>query len=292
LTFPEINPDRYKDNSDFEFSDKIIILKKVKSLRQLRRTEKELVRLNYKEAIIKGFTMKGIQQYIATKTKIWIDWSCLEYQKKAEEQENREWYYYMAKDHFAYVEAYRKCIDEIQQYKKEIWNIVMDSKTEHYTRIQALKELHSLSKTYTLLIKDLPFVTNLSKYYDKDILISNYTDSSSSRTYSNNNNRLTCKNLDVEKHSNKLESLDNQYIFNDMKDENALLYDRCLKIDSRDSSKYKQIDDDVMKAMQAQIPQQDTLEDKNQEEVADMDLNNLISPAHWETIRKLRELRD
>jgi hypothetical protein len=97
------------------FGNKLIILKKVKSLKQLRRTEKELVRLNYKEAIIKGFTLKGIQQYIATKTKIWIEWSCLEYLKKAEEQENREWHYHMARDHFADVGTYRKCIDEIEQ---------------------------------------------------------------------------------------------------------------------------------------------------------------------------------
>ena len=80
----------------------------------------------------------------------------------------------MARDHFAYVGAYRKCIDEIEQYKKEIWNIVMDSKTDSSTKIQALKELHSLSKTYTLLIKDIPFVTNISKDYDKDILDLNY----------------------------------------------------------------------------------------------------------------------
>ncbi len=94
MAYPENNFDRtsYKDNNDFEFSDKIIILKKVKSFRQLRRMEKELVRLNYKEAIIKGFTLKGIQQYISSKTKIWIEWSCLEYLKKAEEAENREWY--------------------------------------------------------------------------------------------------------------------------------------------------------------------------------------------------------
>ena len=85
------------------FGNKVIILKNVKSLRQLRRTEKELVRLNYKEAVIKGFTLKGIQQYIVSKTKIWIEWPCLECLKKAEEQENREWYSYMAKDHFAYV---------------------------------------------------------------------------------------------------------------------------------------------------------------------------------------------
>jgi hypothetical protein len=160
------------NNIEPDFYDsKIIILKRVKSLRQLSRSEKELVRLCYKEAIIKGVTLKGIQQYIASKTKIWIEWSCLEHLKKAEEQDNEEWYYHMAKDHFAYVGAYRKCIDEIEQYKREIWNIIMDSKTTQETKIQALKELHGLSKTYTLLIKDLPFVINLSKYYDRDIMI-------------------------------------------------------------------------------------------------------------------------
>jgi hypothetical protein len=46
-------------NSEF-FGNHIIILKRVKSLRRLRRAEKELVRLCYKEAIIKGFTLKGI----------------------------------------------------------------------------------------------------------------------------------------------------------------------------------------------------------------------------------------
>jgi hypothetical protein len=61
----------------------------------------------------------------------------------------------MAHDHYAYVGAYRKCIDEIEQYKKEVWNIVIDSKTDHFTRIQVLKELHGLPKTYTLLIKGI-----------------------------------------------------------------------------------------------------------------------------------------
>ncbi len=61
MAYSENNSERYIENNDFEFDDKIIILKKVKSPKQLRITEKELVRLNYKEAIIKGFTMKGIQ---------------------------------------------------------------------------------------------------------------------------------------------------------------------------------------------------------------------------------------
>ncbi len=129
------------------FGNRIIILKRVKSLKQLRRTEKELVRLNYKEAIIKGFTLKGIQQYIATKTKIWIEWSCMEYLKKAEGQENREWYFHMAKDHFAYIGAHIRIVDEIEQLKKEIWKIIMDTKADKHDRILATKELHSLSKT-------------------------------------------------------------------------------------------------------------------------------------------------
>ena len=141
LAFSDIGSTDSNNMNEDIFGNRIIILKRVKSLRQLRRTEKELVRLNYKEAIIKGFTLKGIQQYIASKTKIWIEWSCLEYLKKAEEQESREWYYNMAKDHFAYVAVHRKCIDEIEQLKKEMWNIIMDTKAEIYSRIQASKRI-------------------------------------------------------------------------------------------------------------------------------------------------------
>jgi len=116
----------------------------------------------------------------------------------------------MARDHFAYVGAYRKCIDEISQYKKELWNIVIDSKTDHHTRIQALKELHSLSKTYTLLIKDIPFVTNISKCYDKDILNSNYN----GLPYLNNNHQKFHNGIN----SNKTRESFNQFDFTDIKD--------------------------------------------------------------------------
>ena len=208
------------NNADSEtFGNKIIILKRIKSLRQLRRTEKELVRLCYKEAIIKGFTLKGIQQYIASKTKIWIEWPCLEYLKKAEEQESREWYYHMAKDHFAYVGAYRKCIDEIEQLKKEMWNIIMDSKAEMYSRIQATRELHSLSKTSVLLLRDLPFVTNLSKFYDESIINSSYNNMTPSRNvYSNRNNQWIAKILLQTKNFDKPEKTDNPFDYNVIND--------------------------------------------------------------------------
>ena len=136
MAFSNIFSHIYNDSDSETFENKIIILKKVKSLRQLR-TEKELVKLCYKEAIIKRFTLKDIQKYIASKTKIWIEWSCLEQLKKTEEQENREWFYHMAHDNFAYVGAYRKCIDEIAQYKKDVWSLVLNSKTDYSFRIQA-----------------------------------------------------------------------------------------------------------------------------------------------------------
>ena len=77
MAFSNIDSNFYNDINKDLFDNKIIILKKVKSVKQLRIAEKELVKLNYKEPIIKGFTLKAIQQYIASKTKIWIEWSCL-----------------------------------------------------------------------------------------------------------------------------------------------------------------------------------------------------------------------
>ena len=64
--------------------DKIQITKRVKSIRQLKNSEKELVRLCFKQFSIKnlGSDLKDMQLYIASKTKIWIERSGLEYLKK------------------------------------------------------------------------------------------------------------------------------------------------------------------------------------------------------------------
>ena len=58
MTFSDSFSNEYSNKDSEIFGNKIIILKRVKSLRQLRRTEKELVRLCYKEVIIRGFTLK------------------------------------------------------------------------------------------------------------------------------------------------------------------------------------------------------------------------------------------
>jgi hypothetical protein len=299
LTFSNIDVDGYNYNNDCEFSNNIIILKRVRSLKQLRITEKELVRLNYKEAIIKGFTMKGIQQYIASKTKIWIKWSCLVYLKKAEEKENREWYNYMAKDHFAYIGVYRKCIDEIEQLKKELWTMVMDSKTLEETRIHALKELHALSKTCTLLIKDLPFITSLSEYYGQNtsLLESNYNDNpiqSKEKRYSNKHHQ------DIDTDPTLRKELDRPGNSDDLLDSKKIKDFKIVvnRIDSNNKSHSinnnppKQIDDEIMKDMQSQLHLPDNLKGKNLEEITDEDIENSFTPQHKESVRKLRELLD
>jgi hypothetical protein len=251
------------------FGNHIIILKRVKSLRQLRISEKELVRLIYKEAIIKGFTLKGIQQYIASKTKIWIEWSCLEYLKKSEEQEDKKWYLRLAKDHFSYIGIHRDALDEIQQLKNELWKIIMNSKSENSVKIASIKELHNLVKTKVLILRDLPFITRISKYYDLTLFdnsLANSSKSSSSNSF-------------------KDKSSENQFGYNNAIKESSHLTDTI--------NNYNNYDDELMTAMQAQIPKQDTLNGKSQDEVTnDEDMDNLISPAHWETIRKLRELQD
>jgi hypothetical protein len=270
LPISEKHSEYSSDINEDIFGNKIIILKKVKSLKQLRITEKELVRLNYKEAIIKGFTLKGIQQYIASKTKIWIEWSCLEYLKKAEEQENREWYYHMARDHFAYVGAYRKCIDELDLLKKETWNILMDSATTKETKILATKELHNLCKTYTLLIRDLPFVTNLSKFYDEDLIGSSYNNiTQSENEYSNRNKQGIVKDFTQRKDVYKTEKPNNHFDLNGFNEEKTLGDESGITDGNKPQSEYKKLDDEIIEDMQRQLHISDSLQYKSIEEITD-----------------------
>jgi hypothetical protein len=141
----------------------------------LKNTEKEWVRLCYKEAILRGCSIVNqIQCYIASKTKIWIERSGIEYLKKSEEEDDKKWYFNLARDHLTYVGVYRKTIDEIEQYKQVLWSIVEDPDATNMEKIHATRELHNLTKTHILLLRDLPFVTNLSKYYDQDLINSNF----------------------------------------------------------------------------------------------------------------------
>jgi hypothetical protein len=77
---------------------------------------------------------------IASKTKIGIEWSCLEQIKKTEEKENKEWYARLAKDDFGYIAIYRDAIDSLQQLTHELWKIVMNDKSHSLIRLQLLRK--------------------------------------------------------------------------------------------------------------------------------------------------------
>lgn len=272
-------PGNYHNNSHYEnvfnskFKNNIIILKRVKSIRQLKNTEKEWVRLCYKEAILKGATyVKDIQCYIASKTKIWIERSGLEYLKKSEEEENKRWYLNLAKDHFAYVGIHRKIIDELEQFKKELWSIMKDPETTNMEKIQITRELHSLTKTHSLILRDLPFVTNLSKYYNLDLINAN---SRSQQTSSQ-------KTIDEKSEKEIIEQKVSERL-RKMVDESALFTSeqkRKMGIIPSTNEEEK-FTDPVMKSMQKQL----TMTPKDI-------LESINSKEYQQSIRKIKEIRE
>jgi hypothetical protein len=74
--------------------------------------------------------------------------------------DDRYWFYEIARDQYAYVYAYRQAIDEVFLCKKQLWSIIMNTGTEANAMIFAIKELRNLIKTDVLLLRDLPFIVN------------------------------------------------------------------------------------------------------------------------------------
>ncbi len=275
MDFSNNDFDNINNDADHK-GDNIIILKRVKSVRQLRNSNKEWVKLCYKESVLKGFTVvKDIQCYIASKTKIWIERTGIEFLKKSEEIENKKWYYYMAKDHFAYVGAYRKAVDEIEQYKRELWSMMTDPDTTNMEKVQIAKELHNLTKTFTLLLRDLPFVTNLSKYYNLDLANPNPKRQGESQNPQSNNNNEVDKELIEQKVSERLRK---------MIDESALFSSeqkRKMDIISQTTDGDMKIDDHIMVEMRKQL-------NCNLKDV----LESINNKDYQESIKKLKEIRE
>ena len=165
MDVPHNFEDGFFRSNNLPNTNNIFIDKRVESLKHLKHTEREIISLFFKEAIMKGFVFEDIQKYIAIKTRLWIERPLLNTIKKKEERENREWFYRIAQDSMGYVGIYRKHIDEIDQYKKELWKMIDDPKIADKTKVKIYSELHRLSRTSILLLRDLPFISNLSRYF-------------------------------------------------------------------------------------------------------------------------------
>ncbi len=108
---------------------KITISKRVKSLRQLTRVGKELVKLSYKEAVLKCFSLEDICKFISLKTKILIDRNCLEFIKKTEEQENRV-VLQVSRDKDDFILNHKKAMDKIEQMKGNCGGVWRKTQTQ------------------------------------------------------------------------------------------------------------------------------------------------------------------
>jgi hypothetical protein len=122
----------------------------------------------------------------------------------------------------------------------------LNSRSENTVKIATIKELHSLVKTKVLILRDLPFITRISKLYDLTLLDNSLGDSSKSSSTST----IFGDNKGSE----------NQFGYNNIINDNSHVTDTI--------NNQNNYDDDVMTLMQAQIPKQNTLDGKGQEAMA------------------------
>lgn len=154
-----------------------VVLKEIKYFNQLNSVEKMKCQTALQQGIIRGYSVPDLPLFIKVKTKLLLSIPVIQQLIKNQKAEDKQWYYHMARDNIAYVSAYRKAITSIEEYQREIWLLTISEKSDPNTKLNCYKELHALTKTLILLLRDLPFVTQLSKYYDIDKITDEYINS-------------------------------------------------------------------------------------------------------------------
>lgn len=152
----------------------------------------------------------------------------------------------LAKDHFAYVGIYGDAIDTLQQLNKELWKIVMNDKSDPSDIKAAIKEIRNLAKTKVLMLRDISFITRLSKCHDSTL----FNNSLSSKFTSNfiNNKPNSISNLRKRAQTYTYKSFENQFNNDDIKD-TIITIDGRIEIINREFDKHNNIDDEIMEEM-------------------------------------------
>lgn len=169
--------DNFFRSCDLPDISKITIDKRITSLKHIKKKDIELISLVYRQGILRGFELEDLQKYIGIRTRYWVDRNIISKIAKREHDFDLKWFYSISRDRIAYIGLYRKCIDELELVKKECWNIVMNPSVKDSVKIKSLREIHSVTQTIVLLLRDLPFVANLSNYYDQEKVDSLFVDS-------------------------------------------------------------------------------------------------------------------
>lgn len=276
------SPDYENQNQEHELIKKIKVESRIiERFSQLDRIEKERVILAFREGSIKGFDISGLPIFIYSKTNILISEKFVNKIRQFELVDSRKWYITMAKDQYAYIHVYRKCIDELEQVRKECWRLIMDKRIDGGTKVQALREIHNVVKTQILLIRDLPFVMNLSKYYDPKLIKPQEKHKTPLEQLSTSNDRT---NNPHKQHP--LNSYLHKTIYNSVNQNHpvSLPHKVLDEADAIRSNLTKNVDDDIMESIANQnnpLSQADKdaieLEDKQDKEIQDSKLKNVIS---------------
>jgi hypothetical protein len=147
-----------------------------------------------------------------------------------------------------------------------------EPETTNMEKIQATRELHSLTKTHALMLRDLPFVTNLSKYYNLDLI--NGTPFRQMSSQKTNKDEKSEKEIIEQKVSERLRK---------MVDESALFTseEKCKMGIIASPNEDEKITDPVMKSMEKQLNMspKDIIESINNKD-------------YQESIRKLKEIME
>jgi|tagenome__1003787_1003787.scaffolds.fasta_scaffold20317670_2 hypothetical protein len=136
----------------------------------------------------------------------------------------------------------------------------MDDKSSHSDKTTAIKEIHNIEKTKVLLLRDLPFITRLSKFYDLTLFNNSLSDKSDS--YSMDNKQKPIPKLIAKEHNDGYESFENQFDNIDVNKALEILTDSKLDMDNNTKlCKYNKIDDPIIEEMHRQFNFIDSLND-------------------------------
>ena len=116
--------------------------------------------------------------------------------------------------------------------------MMMDEDTSNMEKVQIIKELHNLTKTYTLLLRDLPFISNLTKYYDLGLMEHKETESPQGNK-ENRADEIRNEEIIEQKVSERLNSLINESGLYNLENKNILDMQSSVHPD-------KKITDEVM----------------------------------------------
>ena len=163
-----------------------------------------------------------------------------------------------------------------------------------------LKELHNLSKLYVLIVKDLLFVTLLTKYYDRILLDLNYNGEgkdSKEKKLDKENQKLD-KNViyDTNKHHDGLNDKDDDNInFNSNKVGKTITVvknNNTLNNAEGNNVQDKDKDEDMMQEIVRQTELPDFIKGKKFEEITQEEWDKVSTPKYRKSVRKVKELLD